>query len=140
MSQSQQKASPWKSNLKAQTIRLFLWTFAWLCTTALAKFGSIYLWNYDTYLTAAAIILNILVGTIMILENKRHLDRVDELMKKIQLEAMATSLGIGLVFGLSFQMLERVKLISFQPEIAHLVMLVALVYAISVILGRRKYA
>ncbi|MDQ7048960.1 MAG: hypothetical protein Q9M92_05220 [Enterobacterales bacterium] len=140
MSQLNKTTTPWKARLEKNTISLFLWTFAWLCTTALVKFGSKYLWDYDTYLSAAAVILNIVVGSLMILMNKRHLDSSDEMMKKIQLDAMAMSLGIGLVLGLSFQQLEAVKLISFQPQIAHLVMLMSIVYALAVLFGRRKYA
>lgn len=139
MNHSTKSSSQWQSTLKKNSIQLFLWTFAWLCTTALVKFGSKYLWDYDTYLSAASVLLNVAVGIFMIIANKRHLRSLDEMMKKIQLEAMAISLGVGLVIGLSFQQLETVKLISFTPEISHIVMLMAIVYAVSVLIGQRKY-
>ena len=60
----------------------------------------------------------------MILTNKRYLNGLDELMRKIQLEAMAISLGVGLVCGLSYELLEDIKLITFEPEVSHLIILI----------------
>jgi hypothetical protein len=60
-------------------------------------------------------------------------------MRKIQLEAMAFSLGVGLVCGLSYELLEDIKLISFEPEISHLIMLMAITYIGGVLAGQRKF-
>ena len=57
----------------------------------------------------------------------------------VQLEAMAFSLGVGLVCGLSYELLEDIKLITFEPEIAHLIILMALTYMVGVIAGNRRY-
>jgi len=64
---------------------------------------------------------------------------VDELMRKIQLEAMALTLGVGLVVGMSYELLEDIKLISFEPQIPHLIMLMGFTYIIGIILGNRRY-
>jgi hypothetical protein len=52
---------------------------------------------------------------------------------------MGLSLGIGVVGGLSYSMLDSSNVISSNAEIGHLVMLMAITYLISVILKVKKY-
>jgi len=75
----------------------------------------------------------------MILANKRHLRGLDELQQKIQLEAMALSLGIGLIVGLGYSNLDVTDVIGFDAEISHMVILMGLTYLVGVISGTRKY-
>ena len=70
---------------------------------------------------------------------KQYLQGLDELQRKIQLDAMALSLGIGLVLGSSYEMLEDIKLIPFEPEIPHLLIMMSLTYVVGTVLGNRKY-
>jgi hypothetical protein len=44
-----------------------------------------------------------------------------------------------MVVGLSYEILEDIKLISFQPEIGHLVIIMCLTYAGGIAAGHRKY-
>jgi hypothetical protein len=64
---------------------------------------------------------------------------MDEMQRYIQHEAMALTLGVGLVLGMSYELLEDIKLISFEPEISHLIILMCLTYFIGIILGNRRY-
>jgi hypothetical protein len=105
----------------------------------LATFGPKFFWEFNTPLTILGVLINLGIGFGMILANKRHLNGLDELMRKIQLEAMAFSLGAGLVCGLSYELLEDIKLITFEPEISHLIILMALTYMVGVIAGNRRY-
>ena len=52
---------------------------------------------------------------------------------------MALTLGVGLVVGTSYELLEDIKLITFEPEISHLTILMCLTYFIGIILGNRRY-
>ena len=52
---------------------------------------------------------------------------------------MAFTLGVGLVLGLSYELLEDIKLISFEPEISHLIMVMCLTNLTAIIAGHRKY-
>jgi hypothetical protein len=79
------------------------------------------------------------VGVGMILANKRHLQGLDELHQKIQLDAMAISLGVGVVVGLGYSNLDVTNIISADAEISHLVILIALTYLAGIIIGNRKY-
>ena len=124
---------------KKNTKRLFIWSVVWVLATAGAAFGPKNLWNFNTWLTISAVLIHICLGLGMIRVFKQFLLGLDELQRKIHLDAMAISLGIGLVFGCSYEMLEDIKLIPFQPEIPHLMIVTYLTYAIGCILGVRKY-
>ena len=124
---------------KTHTIRLGFWTGTWVLSTAVAAFGPKFLWNFNTSLSIVGVLIQLGIGFGMILANKRYLNVVDELMRKIQLEAMALTLGVGLVVGMSYELLEDIKLISFEPQIPHLIMLMGFTYIIGIILGNRRY-
>lgn len=124
---------------KKNTKRLFIWSVVWVLATAGVAFGPKNLWNFNTLLTIIAVLIHIGIGLGMIRVFKQFLLGLDELQRKIHLDAMAISLGIGLVFGCSYEMLEDIKLIPFQPEIPHLMIVMYLTYAIGCILGVRKY-
>ena len=124
---------------KKNTRRLFIWSVVWVLATAGVAFGPKNLWNFNTLLTIIAVLIHIGLGLGMIRVFKQFLLGLDELQRKIHLDAMAISLGVGLVFGCSYEMLEDIKLIPFQPEIPHLMIVMYLTYAIGAILGVRKY-
>jgi len=106
---------------------------------ALAAFGPKLLWNYSTLPTILFVLVNLAVGFAMIAANRRYLRGLDELHQKIFLDASVLTLGVGLVAGLSYELFEDVKLISFQPEISHLVVLMCLTFLAGMVVGHRKY-
>jgi hypothetical protein len=139
MEEQMTDSSDWAVRTNKNTIRLMCWTGAWTATMAMAAFGPQLVWHFDTLLTILATLINLGAGFGMILANKRNLEGLDELQRKIQLEAMALSLGVGLVVGLSYELLEDVHLITFQPEIPHVIMLMGLTYVVGIIVGNRRY-
>jgi len=124
---------------KKNTKRLFFWSVIWVLATAGVGFGPKNLWNFHTWLTIIAVLIHIGLGLGMIRVFKQYLQGLDELQRKIQLDAMALSLGIGLVLGSSYEMLEDIKLIPFEPEIPHLLIMMSLTYVVGTVLGNRKY-
>ena len=124
---------------KKNTLRLFFWTGAWVLATAGAAFGPRFLWDFNTLPTMLGVLIHIGIGFGMIRMCRQNLLGLDELQRKIQLDAMALSLGVGVVFGVSYEMLEDIKLITFEPEISHLHLLMCLTYFIGIILGNRRY-
>ena len=64
---------------------------------------------------------------------------MDDLQRLIQLEAISLALGVGIVVGISYELLEDVKLITFEPEISHLIILIGLTYLFGLFLGNRHY-
>jgi hypothetical protein len=106
---------------------------------ALATFGPEFIWGSNLLLTIFAILLNLGIGIGMIVANISHLKVLDEMMQKIQLEAMALALGIGVVCGLNYALLDTTNIIDFNAEISHLVILIALSYLAAIFVGYRRY-
>ena len=128
----------WDARNKRNTVRLGYWTGAWVLTLAVAVFGPVLAWE-NQVLTVSMIILNVIVGAGMIVANKHHLDGLDELQRRIQLEAMALALGVGLVGGLAYSTADITDVIAFDAEISFLVILISIAYMIGLFFGRRKY-
>ena len=131
--------SDWKTNTVLNTTRLGFWTLAWVVSMAVANFGPRFVWDSNEALTIVAILVNLAIGVGMILANKRHLNGLDEMQQKIQLEAMALSLGVGLIVGLGYSNLDVTNIISADAQISHLVILMGLTYLAGVFAGVRKY-
>ncbi|MBT4980242.1 MAG: hypothetical protein HOA27_08620 [Gemmatimonadetes bacterium] len=125
--------------MNRNTLRLGYCTGAWLVTTALATFGPQFIWHDNTLLTASAIFINLAIGLATILANKHHLQSLDEMQQKIQLEAMALSLGVGFVCGLSYSLLDQSNLMAADAEISHLILLMGLTYLAGTVIGNRRY-
>ena len=129
----------WCDNTRKNTVNLAYWTGAWVLTIALVSFGPKFLWNENDTVTIIAILVNLAIGIGVILANKRHLNSLDELQRKIQLEAMSLTLGVAVIFGLSYSMLDITNLISYDAEISHLVILIGLTYLAGTIIGNMRY-
>lgn len=132
-------SNDWATSNKSNTIRLGYWTFAWVATMAVTAFGPKLIWDFATLPTIFAVAVNLAVGFGMIMANRRYLNGLDELHQKIFLDAGAITLGVGLVCGLSYELLEPIRLISFEPAISHLVMLMSVTFLIGMIAGHRRY-
>ncbi len=123
---------------RKNTANLFYWTAAWVVSLAVAVFGPLLIWE-SRALSLGAILLNVAMGIGMIAANKRHLDGLDELQRKIQMDAMAFALGVGLVAGLAYSTLDVTDVIAGDAEISFLVILISIAYIGGIVLGRRKY-
>ena len=119
--------------------QLALWTLAWVASTALLRFGAEFIWDYQAAFSIAALMAHLALGFAMIMVNVKHLANLDELQRKITMDAMGITLGVGLIAGIAYEQLEDIKLISFEPEINHLIMIMAFTYIISILIGNRKY-
>jgi hypothetical protein len=124
---------------RVSTAKVAYWGLAWLLATAGATFGPELLWGYGTLITSIGIAIQLVLGFGMIWTFKGVLLAMDELQRLIQLEAISLALGVGVVVGVSYELLEDVKLITFEPEISHLIILISLTYMFGLFLGNRHY-
>jgi len=122
-----------------RTKLLALWTTLWVTTLALVVFGNLYLWSDNNTITIILLIINLLIGVGMIIANIKHLKSLDELQRKIHLEAMGLSLGIALILGISYSTMDVTNLINFDAEISHLVIVIGLSYFAGVVIGQYRY-
>jgi len=125
--------------IKKVTKNLAFWTLLWVFSLALATFGPKFLWNENTVLSTLAILLNTSFGAGMIWANIKHLKILDELQKKIHLEAMGIALGVGIVGGLSYSAMYIANIIP-TAEIGILVMIISVSYMIALTIGKKRYA
>jgi hypothetical protein len=121
-------------------VRTLIWTLTWTVSIALMAFGPKLIWDFNLVATSMAVIISLLAGYKMILVNKDLLLGLDEMQQKIQLNAMAISLGAGLVLGVTYETFEDIKIITFEPEISHLIIAMTMVYILSIFIGNRRYA
>ncbi len=131
--------SEYKTQNNKNEKNLKMWSAAWAVSMAIAAFAPKYVWAFDTLITIIAVVISLGIGFGMLLSNRRYLRGLDEMQQKILFDAMGLSLGVGLVVGLTYELLEDIKLITFEPEIAHLVIIMCLTYFVGMISGHRKF-
>ena len=124
---------------KQQTIKLAVWTWSWVATLAIATFGPRFIWDNHQLLTVLAISTNLANGVMMIIANRKYFNIMDELQRKIHLESLAITLGLAVVVGLSFSLLDQTNLIAFNAEIGFLVGFIGITYLIALFINRSRY-
>jgi hypothetical protein len=133
------KTSEWEATTKKNVKQLAYWTLAWVLTVAIATFGPKFIWNSNPVISGIFILINALVGIGMILMNRKYINSLDEMHRKVNLDAMALALGVAVVGGLSYSMLDIANVIPYDAEIAFLLVLISLTYFIGVIAGNARY-
>lgn len=133
------KKDTWNTQSKKTIKKLAIWTMLWVFSLAVATFGPKFIWDENVALTVLAVVLNALFGLAMILINIKHINSLDELQKKIQLDAMGVALGVGVVGGISYSVLDITNLITQDAEISFLVILISLTYMIGILIGQKRY-
>ena len=129
-----------KEERKKYLLNLGLWTWSWVATLAIATFGPKFIWDDHTVLTTFAILTNLVNGVLMILANRKLFNHYDELERKIHLESLALTLGMTVIVGLTYSLLDQVNLIPFDAEIGILVGFVGLTYMITLLINRKRYS
>ncbi len=133
------KEDSWSLEIKRNTKLMALWTTLWTGSMAIATFGPKFIWDEDVVFSVLAISVNALLGIGMILMNIKHLNTLDDLQKKIQLDAMGIALGAGIVGGLSYSLLDITNVIAQDAEIGFLVIFISLTYLAGLLIGQKRY-
>ncbi|MGB2129546.1 MAG: hypothetical protein ACPHXR_08735 [Flavicella sp.] len=116
-----------------------LWTWLWVASLAIATFGPKFIWDDYSLMTTIAIVANFGVGIFMILANRKLFNHYDELERKIYLESLALTLGLTVIVGLTYSLLDQTNLISFDAEVAILVMFIGVTHMITFLINRKRY-
>lgn len=133
------KSNVWEASTRKNVRHVAYWTGAWVFTLAIVAFGAKYLWGYNTSLSILGILINTMAGVGMILANRKYANGLDEMQRKVAMDAKAIALGVGVVGGMSYSMLDATNVISFDAEIGHLVGLMGITYFIAFIIGSIRY-
>lgn len=139
MKNKNKNSDDWSTRTVKSTVRLAAWTVLWVLTVTVPAFGPELFWGENDLINLLAILLNIGIGIGMIIANIQHIKVQDEMMQKVQLEAMGISLGVAIVGGIAYSMLDTTNVIPFDAEIGGLVGLIGITYLVSVFINMRRY-
>lgn len=131
--------SQFQSRQVKSTFRLFIWTAAWVGMLAIFAFGPKFVWNESPSLTFAAFAACIVVGVGWVIATKNHIQGMDEMIQKVHLDALGITLGLSVIIGLPYSLLDAYGLAPFEPRMAYLLFLMSPVYLISILMGLRRY-
>ncbi len=123
---------------KKQTKIMLGWTIAWVVSLAFLSVGENSLWD-SLLITKIGLIINLAIGIVMIIANKNLFKTYDELQKKIQFEAMAITLGLAVVVGLTYEVSFDFGIINKEPEFEYLIIFISFTYTASTIINSRRY-
>lgn len=139
MNETISKNNDLNARIKQNNKQIFIWTFLWLISTALLAFGPKLLWSFALSVTLPIIIVNLVFGVKMILVNIQHLKDMDELQRRVHLNAMGISLGASMILGSLMGLLEPAGVIDFTPSPANVLFVMGISYMVTVFLNFRKY-
>ena len=122
----------------AATVRLALWTLAWVATLAAARFGPQFVWDSPAA-SWAAVAVNVLVGIAWIIAFTRFLRALDDLQRKIMQDALAVTLGVGWVVGFAYVVADAAGLVALDLNVALFPALLGVVYVIAFAAGSIRY-
>ena len=123
---------------KKQTKIMLGWTIAWVISLAFLSGGENSLWD-SLLITKIGLIINLAIGIGMIIANKNLFKTYDELQKRIQFEAMAITLGLAVIVGLTYEVSFDFGIIGKEPEFEYLMMFISLSYIIANIVNSRRF-
>ena len=123
---------------KKHTKIMLAWTLAWVVSLAFLSYGANFLWD-NLLITKIGLLINLAIGVGMIIANKNLFKHYDELQKKIQFEAMALTLGLAVVVGLTYEISFDFGVINSEPEFEYLMLFISFTYIASNIINSRRY-
>ncbi len=123
---------------KKQIKIMLAWTLAWVASLAFLTGLENSLWD-NIIFTQIGLIINLAIGIGMIIANKNLFKTYDELQKKIQFEAMAITLGLAVVVGLTYEVSFDFGVIDKEPEFEYLMLFISFSYIASNIINARRY-
>ncbi len=133
LTSSDPAAHPTKS-----TIRLISWVLVWVGTLILVDKAVLYGWYASDFISVLGIVINAGMGLGMIVTFLRFLREIDEMQRKIQLDSLALSMGIGFVGSFSYTLLVTTGFVA-DPEVRDIILLMAGTYIASLIVGQFRY-
>jgi len=139
MDQLKPPENGYQSRIRTNGIRFACWSGAWLTATALMGFGPRFLWNQASMFTLLAVGLDVAVGVGLILACKKYVAELDELQQRVYLNALGITVGVAVVAGIPYSVMDRYHVIPFHAEISHLVILMSLTFAVSTVYGSVRY-
>jgi hypothetical protein len=136
-------SKPPKRGYHARTLKnvlqLFCWASAWVGTCALMTFGPRFLWNKASAFTLLAVGLNLCVGVGLIVAHKTYLASLDELQRKVYLDALGITVGVVLIVAVPYAVLDRFNIVHLKGDVSDLLILMTVTFLASFFSGTWRY-
>ena len=130
----------YESRVLKHTLKLFYWSVAWVLALALLGFGDKFLWPEESVVpTISVFAIAVLIGIGMVIAYKNYVRDLDELQKKVLLEAMGITLGVPLAFGAPYSLLIESGLVPSEDWFAYLMIAMSVTFVASLIAGTWRY-
>ena len=136
---NQRPLSSFESRQRRTTRKSAFWAGAWILSGTLFAFGPEFLWPGQFPLTIAAALVSLGVGIGTLFHWRDTLNNTDDLHRKVLLEAMAIALGVGMVVGTLYPVMEDYELVPTDVNMSALVLVMGVTFLTSMILGLRRY-
>ena len=114
------------------------WRLAWVVSLVILTGAENSLWDNKIY-TIIGLIINFAIGIGMIIAEKNLFKTYDELQKRIQFEAMAITLGLVIIVGLTYEVSFDFGIIDKEPQFEYLMIFISLSYIITNIVNSRRF-
>lgn len=121
-------------NANKVNLLAFLWAFSLGISVWCASEG----WLDNIAALVALFSINCFIGVAMIVNFRRFLIELDDLERKIQLDALALSVGITVIWFSSGSILSLAGVID-NIEPSSLIVTISLSYIVGIVVGRVKY-
>ncbi|MEP7352560.1 MAG: hypothetical protein ABI824_04955 [Acidobacteriota bacterium] len=141
MNASKPQEQRYQFRVLKSTRQLSKWTGVWVGTVCLMAFGPLSLWNRGSVFTLLAAGLNVCVGLGLILAHKKFLANMDELQRKVYLDALAITVGTVFIIVVPYAVLDAYNFVHLKTGVAisGLVILMSLTFLASLLYGSWRY-
>ena len=138
MNKAECRRSYYDSRSIRDNLVMDLWVFIWMASLTVADKAALYGWWEDGWLTLLAVAVNVALGLGMMVAFMRLMRGMDELQRKIQLDALSMALGISLVGCAAYSLLVTWGYIV-DEEVTDIFMLMCVSYSAAVLIGVWRY-
>ena len=101
--------------------------------------GPGFLWHRVLVFTLLAVGLDVGMGVGMILATRKFIAEMDELQRKVFLDALAIALVVGLIIGVPWTVMDAYRVIHLHANFGLLVILMGLAFMVSLLYGTWRY-
>lgn len=120
-------------------LAIVVWSLTWMVLLVGVDVALGREWITSRPIVIAAIAAVALVGIGWLLAYRRFLHDTDELMRKIQLDALAWTAGIAVVASFAYGLLAEAGIFE-ETSLSDVTVVMAATYIISVLAGLRRYS
>jgi hypothetical protein len=137
MNQMKRAENGYRSRVRANSMRLYWSSGAWVAATMLMV--KEFTGHKALVFTLSAVGLDLAAGIGLILVFKKFITEADELQRKLLLNAFAIAFGVGVIAGIPLATMSAFRVIPVRANIGHLVILQSLTFVASLLYGNQRY-